>query len=98
MGRAPDACAEKEVGPPRPSLRRYACILAESHISRVRYGRLVRAQLHRLSGIPAQAAGRHPQHLDALIPMRTTRNVRFPCKPLYKISACPPLCKPVPTT
>jgi hypothetical protein len=97
LDRAPDACAENEVGPPRPSPRRYACILVKRHIPRVQCGRLTRAELHE-SSTPAQATGRHAQHLDPLVPMRTTRNVRSSCTPLYKISACPPLCKPVPTT
>lgn len=66
LDRAPDACAEKEVGRPRLSLRRYACILAESYIPRVRCGRLTRAQLHRLNETPVQAAGYHAQHLGRI--------------------------------
>lgn len=66
--------------------------------SRVHCGRLTRAELHRLNGTPAQAIGRHAQDLGAIIPMRTTRNIRSSCEPSYKISACPPLCKPVSAT
>jgi hypothetical protein len=88
--RAPDARVVKEVGLSRLSMQRYACILAESHMPRVRCCRLTRLQLHRLNRTPVQ-------HLGASIPMRTTPNVRSSCELLYKTSACPPLCKPVST-
>jgi hypothetical protein len=93
---ASDAFSEEEVGLPCPSLRRYVCKLTGSHISR--FCCLMRVQLLRLNGTLAQPDGRHVQDLGALIPMRTTRNVRSSCEPLYKISPCPPLCKPVSTT
>jgi hypothetical protein len=78
LDRAPDACAENEVGPPRPSLRRYACTLAEKpHIQGPLWpfnaGTIALTERHPCSSLRAPS-----QLLDTLIPIRTTRTHPLP--------------------
>jgi hypothetical protein len=91
LGRAPDACADTKGWTPGPPQRHHACTLTG--------GCYTRAYWRRLTGtlVPAAACS-HAHHLDALIPIRTTRSFRSSLTPLYKISADPPRCKPVSAT